>query len=45
MIQTLAVLLIGHMEKREIRTFYRADYRDDDPFQAALEKARSLSGM
>lgn len=37
--------LVGHMKAREIRTFYRADYRDADPFQAAIDLAKKLSGI
>jgi hypothetical protein len=34
---------IGHIKDREIRTFYRADERNADPFQAAIDLARSLN--
>jgi len=37
--------LVGHANTREIRTFYRADGRSADPFQAAVDLARSLSGL
>lgn len=37
-------VLVGHGKSREIRTFYKADFRDDDPFQAAIELAKKLSG-
>jgi hypothetical protein len=33
---------IGHSNSREIRTFYKADGRDADPFQAAVDLARKL---
>ena len=36
--------LVGHVKDREIRTFYRADARDKDPFTAAIELARKLGG-
>ncbi|OYD06599.1 hypothetical protein [Paludifilum halophilum] len=36
--------LIGHQKSREIRTFYKADYRDDDPFEEAVRLAKELSG-
>lgn len=32
-------MFIGNLKDREIRTFYRADYRSDDPFAAAVEEA------
>ncbi|SDW89990.1 hypothetical protein SAMN05444487_107147 [Marininema mesophilum] len=35
--------LIGHIKNREIRTFYKADYRDEDPYNAAIELAKELS--
>ena len=35
---------IGHAEDREIRTFYIADGRDADPFQAAMDKAGRMTG-
>jgi hypothetical protein len=37
-------VFIGHEKSREIRTFYKADSRDADPFQAAIELAKELSG-
>ncbi|WP_347707602.1 hypothetical protein [Clostridium sporogenes] len=37
-------VLVGHGKSREIRTFYKADFRDHDPFQAAIELAKKLSG-
>jgi hypothetical protein len=36
--------LVGHLKDREIRTFYRADNRSDDPFKAAIELAKELGG-
>ncbi|WP_409069157.1 hypothetical protein ACFLKB_04805 [Clostridium sp. FAM 1755] len=38
-------VLVGHCKSREIRTFYKADFRDHDPFQAAIELAKKLSGQ
>ncbi|MCW6111075.1 hypothetical protein [Clostridium sporogenes] len=38
-------VLVGHGKSREIRTFYKADFRDHDPFQAAIELAKKLSGQ
>jgi hypothetical protein len=35
--------LIGHSRHREIRTFYKADGRQADPFQAAKDLARKLN--
>lgn len=35
--------LIAHIADREIRTFYIADLRDADPFQAAINLARQIS--
>lgn len=35
---------IGHVKSREIRTFYKADHRDEDPFEAAVKLAKELSG-
>jgi hypothetical protein len=35
---------IGHATSREIRTFYIADGRSADPFQAAVDLARELGG-
>ena len=32
-------MFIGNLKDREIRTFYRADYRSADPFAAAVEEA------
>lgn len=37
--------LIGHIADREIRTFYIADLRDADPFGAAVNLAKQLSGQ
>ncbi|MFD1407095.1 DUF4244 domain-containing protein [Kroppenstedtia eburnea] len=37
-------VLVGHIKSREIRTFYRADNRDEDPFEAAIKLAEELSG-
>jgi hypothetical protein len=37
-------VLVGHARDREIRTFYIADGRDADPFQAAVDYARELGG-
>jgi hypothetical protein len=37
--------LIGHAGSREIRTFYKADGRSADPFQAAIDLAKELSGL
>ena len=36
--------LIANISDREIRTFYRADTRDPDPFTAALNLAQKLTG-
>lgn len=36
---------IGHLKDREIRIFYKADFRDADPFQAAIDLAKQLSGI
>ncbi len=36
--------LVGHAGSREIRTFYKADGRSADPFNAAVELAGQLSG-
>ena len=35
--------LVGHAKSREIRTFYKADNRDADPFAAAVQLAENLS--
>ena len=35
-------MFIGNIKDREIRTFYRADYRTSDPFEAAVEEAYNL---
>ena len=35
---------IGHASSREIRTYYIADGRSADPFQAAVDLARELGG-
>jgi hypothetical protein len=35
--------LIAHIADREIRSFYIADLRDADPFQAAVDLAKELS--
>lgn len=37
-------LFIGNIKSRQIRTFYRADYRSPDPFIAAIEEAISKTG-
>lgn len=37
-------VFVGHAGDREIRTFYIADGRDADPFQAAVDLARELGG-
>jgi len=37
-------MLVGHAKNREIRTFYKADGRDADPFAVAVELARQLGG-
>ena len=37
--------LVGHTRSREIRTFYVADGRDADPFGAAVDLAREISGL
>jgi len=37
-------VFVGHAGDREIRTFYIADGRDADPFQAAVDYARELGG-
>ncbi|WP_040292646.1 hypothetical protein [Acetonema longum] len=37
-------VFIGHEKNREIGTFYKADARDADPFQAAVDLAKQLSG-
>ncbi|MDQ6423594.1 polymorphic toxin-type HINT domain-containing protein, partial [Paenibacillus sp. LHD-117] len=37
-------VLVGHIKDRQIRTFYKDDGRDDDPFQAAIDLAKSLGG-
>ncbi|HEX6178678.1 MAG TPA: hypothetical protein VF057_09990, partial [Thermoanaerobaculia bacterium] len=36
--------LIARIGDREIRTFYIADLRDADPFQAAIDLAKQISG-
>ncbi len=38
-------ILIGNGKSREIRTFYKADGRDEDPFQAAIDLARQKSDL
>ncbi len=38
-------ILVGHTKSREIRTFYKADFRDADPFEAAINLAKELSGI
>ena len=37
--------LVANLKDREIRTFYIADGRDIDPFQAAIDLAKQLSGI
>lgn len=37
-------ILIGNIKSREIKTFYKADFRDVDPFQAAIETAKQIGG-
>lgn len=32
-------VFVGNIKDREIRTFYRADYRTNDPFLTAVEEA------
>ncbi len=34
-------LFVGNIKSRQIRTFYKADYRSPDPFTAAIEEAVS----
>ena len=36
--------LVGHVKDREIRTYYKADQRSADPFEAAKQHARELGG-
>lgn len=38
-------VLVGQAKSREIRTFYKADSRDADPFEAAVNLAKELSGI
>ncbi|WP_251862287.1 hypothetical protein [Clostridium sp. Marseille-Q2269] len=38
-------VLVGQARSREIRTFYKADFRDTDPFEAAVNLAKQLSGI
>lgn len=38
-------VLVGHGKAREIRTFYIADDRVVDPFEAAVDLAKELSGI
>lgn len=38
-------VLVGQEKSREIRTFYKADFRDADPFEAAVNLAKELSGI
>lgn len=38
-------VLVGHGKGREIRTFYIADDRAADPFKAAVDLAKELSGL
>ncbi|WP_315069728.1 RHS repeat-associated core domain-containing protein [uncultured Clostridium sp.] len=38
-------VLVGQAKSREIRTFYKADGRDADPFEAAINLAKELSGI
>ncbi|WP_261854536.1 RHS repeat-associated core domain-containing protein, partial [Clostridium folliculivorans] len=38
-------ILVGQEKSREIRTFYKADFRDADPFEAAVNLAKQLSGI
>lgn len=42
--KTTRETLIVHAKDREIRSFYKADGRDADPFQAAIDLAASLGG-
>lgn len=35
-------MFIGNIKDREIRTFYRADYRTEDPYAAAVEEALNM---
>ncbi|OKP73900.1 hypothetical protein A3842_21405 [Paenibacillus sp. P3E] len=37
-------VLVGHIKDRQIRTFYKDDGRSADPFQAAVDLAKSLGG-
>ncbi|NEN85541.1 RHS repeat-associated core domain-containing protein, partial [Paenibacillus elgii] len=37
--------LVGNVKSREIKTFYKADFRADDPFQAAIETAKETGGI
>jgi len=37
-------VLVGHIKDRQIRTFYKDDGRSADPFQAAIDLAKSLGG-
>jgi RHS repeat-associated protein len=37
-------VLVGHIKDRQIRTFYKDDGRSNDPFQAAIDLAKSLGG-
>lgn len=38
-------VLVGQAKSREIRTFYKADGRDADPFETAINLAEELSGI
>jgi hypothetical protein len=37
-------VLVANTNDRQIRTFYTADSRDANPFQAAIDLAKSLTG-
>jgi hypothetical protein len=38
-------VFIGNTGSREIRTFYIADERPTDPYAAAVEKAKAVTGQ
>jgi hypothetical protein len=36
-------VFIGHVRSRQIRTYYIADYRASDPFEAAMQEAQLMT--